>query len=321
MPTRYLITGVNGFTGRHLAERLKCEANGVVLGTGRRANSTVALDGYFSCDLTDPHRVAEMIDWACPDIVFHLAGLLGGAPHDELMRVNVAGFENLCDELASHSAGRTIRLLALGSAAELGSSGAARLPVTDDAPCQPETPYGKSKHAMIRYALGRPTDSPLQIVAVRPFNLVGPGLDARMALGNFARQLAAARRGETDTISCGALNTRRDYLDVRDAADAYVLAAVRGIPGQIYNVCSGHSSRIGDLLLQMIDLANVRVRVVESAAAGPADLLDIYGNAGKLTRLTGWQPTIPLATSLRELIESTCERSPGFNRAPTSSMC
>ena len=287
---RVLITGANGFTGRHLVARLAETSSASLIG--------------LPCDLTDPEAVLHVVERADPDVVYHLAGIFGSESPEEIQRVNVGGFVSLRDALRRQAdrRGRPIRLLIIGSAAELGRAGAARLPVAEDACCQPETVYGRSKWEATRLALAEPCEGPLEIVVARPFNLVGPGLSPRLALGNFARQIADVTLGRASAIRCGPLDSRRDYLDVRDAVEAYRLLVERGRPGQLYHVCAGRSYAMGDLLHRMLALAGIRPEILSQPTDRVGDLADIYGNLGKIAAECGWAPTIALDRSLADLV-------------------
>ncbi len=300
---RTLITGVCGFTGRHLVARLQRDRNRSIFGLDMAPAAGLYLDDYFACDLTDKSAVNRAIDHAQPDLVIHLAGLIGAAPAARMHQVNVGGFASLCAALRRVRRGSEgpIRLVTLGSAAEIGAAGARRLPVAEDVCCAPESPYGQSKLEMTRLALAEPTDSPLRIIVARPFNLIGPGLGAQLALGNFVRQIAAVARGEAEVIQCGPLDARRDFVDVRDAVDAYVRLAERGRPGHIYNVCAGCSFRIGDLLDRLIAIAGVSPRIIVQPLPRAGDLPDLFGAHDKLTRDTGWRPSFSIEQSLTDL--------------------
>jgi GDP-4-dehydro-6-deoxy-D-mannose reductase len=287
---RVLITGIHGFTGRHLAARLAETSSATLIG--------------LPCDLTDPEAVRQAVERADPDVVFHLAGIFGSESPEAIQRVNVGGFVSLRDALRRQAErrGRPIRLLTVGSAAELGRAGAARLPVAEDACCQPETAYGRSKWEATRLALAEPSEGPLEIVVARPFNLVGPGLSPRLALGNFARQIADVALGRASVIRCGPLDARRDYLDVRDAVEAYRLLVERGRPGQLYHVCAGRSYAVGDLLQRMLALAGAGPEILSQPTDWAGDLADIYGDPGKLIAECGWAPTIDIDRSLADLV-------------------
>lgn len=309
---RVLVTGAAGFTGRHLLSRLKAEGRPWVAGTDVSPEGPQGLDAYHPCDLTNPPAVAELVARARPSIVFHLAGLLGAAPEEAMRRVNVDGLRNLCEALGGHGAeaDSPVRMVVVGSAAELGRRGAATLPVSEDAPCQPESPYGRTKWEATQLALAQPAGGPVAVVIARPFNLVGPGLPAALSLGHFARQIAEVLRGRADALRCGPLDARRDYVDVRDAAEAYVRLALGGHPGEIYNVCAGRSYRLDDLLGQMIARAGRPVKVLsDPSRRRPGDLADIYGSYAKLHRDTGWEPRIPIEQSLADLVDQAIAAS------------
>ncbi len=302
---RILITGVCGFTGHHLVAYLQEECAAPIIGLDRLPQATLPVDGYHCCDLTDPSAVVEVVASARPTTVIHLAGVTRSATPAEILRVNVGGFVLLRDALRQQGADldRPVRLLTVGSAAEIGARGAATLPVTEEVLCEPESPYGQSKWEVTRRATVEPLGSPLKIVVARSFNLVGPGMSPQLSLGNFARQVAAAARGELRDIRCGPLDSRRDFVDVRDAVRAYVALAERGRPGEIYNVCAGRSYRLGWLLDMLVSLANVRVRVHSDATRhGPEDLTDIYGDRTKIAREVGWEPAISIERSLADLL-------------------
>ena len=301
MRCRVLITGVNGFTGRHLASALGGEPDLVVLGTGRRLGSPVPLAGYRPCNLADRGQVGELVAWSRPDVVYHLAAQWGDASPAELTAANVTGFEYLRDHLRRAAARQPVRMLVIGSAAEVGQVAPTDLPLDERVSCRPTTAYGASKHAVVRAALGEPADTGLEIVAARPFNLLGAGLDRRLAPGAFAAAVQAVARGETDAIRTGWLEARRDYLDVADAVSAYRLLLEHASPGTLAHVCSGRSVRLGDLLAQLMAIAGVRATVIATPYPRPHDLADIRGSHARLTALTGWQPCVSLERSLAAL--------------------
>jgi len=313
MPERVLITGAAGFSGRHLARRLSSDDTRVFgLGRSRLSTPIAHVAEFHVCDLTDRSAVERTIVEVQPDTVYHLAGLLGNDVSTErLQAANVDSLRNLIDALRTYATGRgkTIRLLVVGSAAELGSTGATSLPVREDATCEPETDYGRSKLAATRLALAEPTDGPLKIIVARPFNLIGPGLSSELSLGRFASQIAAVLRGDAKRIECGNLTTRRDYLDVRDAVALYVRLLRFGTPGQLYNVCSGRSYSVRDLLHKMIERSGARMTIVERRDVRRAgDLPDIYGDMSKTTVCCGPFSTTQIERSLADLVDAAISR-------------
>lgn len=320
MPERVLITGASGFSGRHLARRLSNDDT-LVFGLGRSRPTEPAGDvaEFHACDLTHRVAVERTIVEVQPTTVYHLAGLTGNdAPAERLQSANVDALRHLIDSLRTFATGRgrTIRMLVVGSAAELGSSGAAQLPVAEDAACEPESDYGKSKLAATRLALAEPVDGPLKIVVARTFNLVGPGLGSELSLGRFAEQIAAVLRGDAHQIECGNLTTRRDYLDVRDAVALYVRLLRFGKPGELYNVCGGRSYSVRELLDAMIERTGRSIPIVERRdGRRSGDLADIYGDLTKTIACCGPLATTPIKRSLADLVDAAIARHEPSRRA------
>lgn len=307
MHERVLITGAAGFVGRHLAERLNRD-DVTVVGLGRSAPPACVphVAEFRTCDLTDRAEVERTIDALRPSAVYHLAARTVGTLA-ELQTTNVESLRNLSGALRSIAErdGRTIRMLVTGSAAELGSVGASRLPVREDAVCEPESDYGRSKLAGTRLALSEPTDSPLQIVVARTFNLVGPGLGTHLSLGRFAAQIAAVVRSNAFHVECGNLAARRDYIDVRDAVDTYARLLECGQVGELYNVCRGRSHAIRDLLHAMIERTGERISIVENRGPMRAgDLHDVYGDSTKTEHFCFPRTLLPIERSLADLVDT-----------------
>jgi GDP-4-dehydro-6-deoxy-D-mannose reductase len=264
--------------------------------------ATVPLVNYRSCDLGDEHSVNNLVAWASPDVVYHLAAAWGTAAADELEAVNLRGFERLRDALRIQARARRVRMLVIGSAAEIGVVSPDQLPVDESVACRPTTPYGRSKHALVQAALAEPRDSGLEVIVARPFNLIGAGLGDGLAPGRFAAAVRAVARGETDTIHCGWLDGRRDYLDISDAVRAYRLLVDHAPAGTLANVCSGRSVRTGDLLDGLVKRAGVAPRIVAAETPREGDVADIRGSHALLSSMTGWQPRIELGESLAALL-------------------
>ena len=325
MPERVLITGASGFSGRNLARRLSNDDT-LVFGLGRTRPMEPLPTGerqhwaeFHACDLTHRAVVERTIVEVQPTAVYHLAGLTrNDAPAERLQSANVDSLRHLIDSLRTYATGRgrTIRMLVVGSAAELGSAGAAKLPVGEDAPCEPQSDYGRSKLAATQLALAEPIDGPLKIVVARTFNLVGPGLSAELSLGRFAEQIAAVLHGDAKHIECGNLSTCRDYLDVRDAVALYVRLLRFGKPGELYNVCGGRSYSVRERLQTMIDRTGQAIPIVERRdGRRTGDLADIYGDLTKTIACCGPLATTPIKRSLVDLVDAAIARHGSRRRA------
>ncbi len=231
-----------------------------------------------------------------PGVVFHLAGRTPPARPEEFYRDNTLATVGWLDAL--RGVGQPVRVVLAGSAAELGPVPVADLPVGEDWPCRPRDPYGLSK--WLASAAGLAARSPLEVVVARVFNPIGPGLPASQALGRFARALAGGDGALTLTV--GDLDARRDFVDVRDVADALVALAARGEPGRVYHVGTGRSHRVGDGLDRLIALSGRRVAVeVDPAFGRPTGPNDSRADIRRITAEVGWSPRISWNQSLADL--------------------
>ena len=308
---RVLITGANGFSGRHLVERLRC-ADRSLFALGRAPASGLPLE-YACCDLTDRAAVRRAIERVEPDEVYHLAACGPTEPAERQSAVIVDGFRNLYDALVATAerTQRRVRMLTVGSAAELGEAGLRTLPVREDATCEPTTDYGRAKFAVTRVVAGLPSDGPVEVIVARTFNLVGPGLSERLSLGRFAQQVAALQRGDVDRIRCGNLAHRRDFVDVRDAVRGYEAVLRRGRAGRVYNIATGRSHRLRDVLERLLALSGCRAPI--ESDDGPlraGDVADVFGCTETTAAECGWRATTSLERSLRDLLSAQLWNGP-----------
>jgi GDP-4-dehydro-6-deoxy-D-mannose reductase len=130
---------------------------------------------------------------------------------------------------------------------------------------------------------------------------------------NFARQIAEIELGKRKpVVQVGNLSAQRDFTDVRDVVRGYFLACTQGEPGEIYNICSGKSVTIKEILDTLVELAQCEVEVVvDPARMRPSDVQLLRGDASKLADATGWHPTIELRQTLGDLLEYWRERLKG----------
>lgn len=302
-----LVTGCNGFVGRALVHRLAA-AGFAVSGTDR-----VALAGAFegeSCtvgELADPAFVARVIDAVAPDLVIHLAAQSSvRQSFDEpvaTLRDNTLPALNILEHL--RATGSRARVLLVGSAEEYGTVSPEELPLPETAPTKPESPYALAKLIQNQYGRMYATLYGVDTVMTRSFNHTGPGQRDVFVLPSFARQVAEIRRGQRrPSIDVGNLEVRRDFLDVRDVCDAYVVLLKKGRTGETYNVCSGQSYRVRDLLDRLCSLAGVEVNIhVDPSRLRPVDMPELRGDPGKMREHTGWSAKIPIEETLHALVE------------------
>jgi GDP-4-dehydro-6-deoxy-D-mannose reductase len=298
-----LVTGANGFVGQHLVREL-AENNMTVVGVGGPIGSSKKspyVSRYLELDLMKTEDVARL-EFGDIDGVIHLAGLAAvGASFDDPMRymtTNIGIEVNLFEAALSQHASPRFLIISTGALYDP----AADLPLTETSPVVPSSPYAVSKigqEQMARYYHGRGFES----IIARPFNHIGPGQGPGFIVPDLAQQIVAVAQNKTAEVTVGNLDAKRDYTDVRDIVRAYRLLLEGGRPGEIYNVCSGTPRSGHDILTGLTKVAGVDPKIVEDKAKlRPSDTPLIYGDRQKLTADTGWQPEIPIETTLSDVI-------------------
>jgi GDP-4-dehydro-6-deoxy-D-mannose reductase len=300
-PSRVLVTGATGFVGRHLLPALRTAFPGAELVPAARTGEPGGEGGggaaVRSFDLMDPGGAAQLVATVRPDACVHLAAASAVAESfsdpDAAWWANVDGTRALAAALVRHAPG--CRLLHVSSGEVYGLSFNGGVPLDESAPLRPANPYAAAK-AAADIALGEMALRGLRVLRVRPLNHVGPGQSPRFAVAAFARQIARVEAGvQPPAIRTGALDRRRDFLDVRDVCDAYVSALGRmdALPaGAVLNVASGRLRKMGDVLADMLRIAGVRAEVEEEdqAARRPTDLAATPCSAEAARAALGWAP-------------------------------
>ena len=286
-----IVTGAHGFVGPYLTRHLESCGDEVV-----------GIDSEV--DITDAEAVRSRFADELPDVVYHLAaashvGDSWSAPV-QVVRINTEGSLNVL--LAAVAAG-VERVVLIGSAEEYGHVTPDQVPISEDTPLRPVSPYGASKAAaeMLSSYISRGRDLP--VVCVRPFNHLGPGQSDRLVASAIAQQIARNEVTGGDEILTGDLSPKRDFSDVRDVVRAYRLLAERGGAGEAYNVCSGRAVAIREMAELLIGLSATPMRLVlDDERLRPVDVPVLQGDHSKLTRDTGWVPEIPLEQTLADVL-------------------
>jgi GDP-4-dehydro-6-deoxy-D-mannose reductase len=305
-----LITGISGFVGSHLTEYLlettDWEVAGTVFGPyGNIADLCGQLELY-PAELSRLDVVTFILEQAQPDVIFHLAAqpLVSASQRDPwgTLETNIRMQLNILEGVA-----RTrpdCRVLVIGSGEEYGLVSPKDLPITEETPLRPLSAYAISKVAQDLMGLQYHLTHKLHVVRVRPFNHIGPRQRVGFVAPDFASQIAAAERGlQPPTLEVGNLVTRRDFSDVRDVVRAYALLVTHGEPGQVYNIGSGESHAVQEVLDTLLAMSQVPIEVQpDPAKMRPSDVPEMVCDVSRIRERTGWQTTIPFEQSLRDIM-------------------
>jgi GDP-4-dehydro-6-deoxy-D-mannose reductase len=306
---RALITGADGFVGRHLARYL-LDRGVEVLGLGLhppREPEPWNACSYEVCDVVDRDRVFSLVRDFRPGYVFHLAAQssVRRSWEDPLLtyRVALLGQSNVFHALVEAGVEPVVHVAC--SAEEYGPVSEEELPIPEDRPLRPVNPYALSKVIQEEHALFFHRVHGTRVVITRAFNIIGPGQTREFVASDFAHQIAEIEAGLREpVIRVGNLEARRDFSDVRDLVEAFWALVNRSGPGEVYNVCSGEDRPVREVLELLVSMSRVPVRVeVDPGKLRKTDIPALRGDNRKLRELTGWEPSIPLEKSLRDLLE------------------
>jgi GDP-4-dehydro-6-deoxy-D-mannose reductase len=274
-----LITGISGFVGSHLAEYLlkatDWEVAGTVFGPYGNIASLCGQLELYPAELSRLDVMTFILEQARPDMIFHLAAQpLVSASHRDpwgTLETNIRMQLNVLEGVARVQP--DCRVLVVGSSEEYGLVGPGDLPIDEETPLRPMSPYALSKVAQDLMGLQYHLTHKLHVVRVRPFKV-------------------------------GNLDARRDFSDVRDVVQAYVMLITEGEPGQVYNVGAGESHSIQELLDTLTAMSRVPIEVQrDPQRMRPSDVPDAVCDASRIRERTGWQVTISFEQSLQDILD------------------
>ncbi|MDD2241238.1 MAG: GDP-mannose 4,6-dehydratase [Kiritimatiellae bacterium] len=306
---KILLTGCNGFVGRHAVDAL-LRSGHEVIGSDIVCHAATPIPCH-PLDVRDLDAIIATLDLIRPDAILHLGGLafvpLGWSQPQEVFAVNTIGTLNLLDAVRQQQP--TARVLVVTSAEVYGSH-PTPAPLTEDAPYRPDNIYGVAKAAADQSALLYAAHHCLDVMVARPSNHIGPGQSRQFVSSAFATQLAAIAQGADPVMRVGNLDQRRDFTDVRDVAQAYALLLEKGQGGCAYNIASGVQIPIRDLLDTLCTIARVQPQIdIDPALFRPTDQRPTYDTT-RLRHATDWQPAIPLQRSLEDVYADLLARPP-----------
>ena len=304
---KVLVTGCNGFAGRHAMAALRAAGHAAVgsdVGSPAGGTST-----YLPLDVRDPDSIASVLAEVVPDAVLHLGGIafvpLGWTQPQRVFHVNTIGTLNVLDAVRQHRPAARVLIV---TSAEVYGSHPAPAPLAEDAPYRPDNIYGVAKAAADHAALLYAAHHRLDVMVARPSNHIGAGQSKDFVSSAFASQLAAIAAGAAPRMRVGNLDQRRDFTDVRDVVRAYALLLERGHAGLAYNIASGHLIPVRDLLDGLCGVAQVRPQIeIDPGLFRPDENRPSYDTA-RIRDHVGWKPEIPLRQTLEAVYADLLSR-------------
>ncbi len=309
---RALVTGISGFVGGHLAEHL-AEQGDLIVGLSSSGRWPSGQDGLgrlariekFDLASGDDAGLADIIARKQPEAIYHLAAQANPqasvADPRGTWALNLGGTLTLLE--AAKASGLKPRVVIVGSGVCYGNPAPEFMPVSENCPLRPNNPYSASKAAAdllgIQHYLAHGTD----VVMARPFNHAGPRQSSTYVLSALARQVAEVEAGIKPRVEVGNLDIVRDFTDVRDVVRGYRLLALKGSPGEIYNLGSGQGTRLSDALDYLQTQARVPIEVfVDPARVRPVDQPLLVADASKLRAAVGWEPKFTIQQTLLDML-------------------
>lgn len=317
MRPKVLITGATGFAGSHLVEHLSINTY-KLFGTYLLETSLKNIDttrypiDLLQVDLTDDKKVTEIIKAIQPDLIFHLAALPSPAesfrkPLETIVN-NVSIQINILEAIKEANLLKT-RILIVSSADVYGMVSRKGIPIgipiDEDTPFTPTNSYAVSKITQDFLGLQYSISYGLPIVRVRPFNHIGPRQSPQFVISSFAKQIAEIEKGTKENIlHVGNIKAKRDFTDVRDVVRAYSLIVEKGKSGEVYNIGSGVSYKISDILNILLSFSKVKIAIqIDPSLLRPGDTPDFICNNQKIKKTINWEPAIPIEQTLKDTLD------------------
>lgn len=305
-----LVTGANGFVGRHVVARLAAGGADVVA-ISRRPTADMMPPGVrkIVISLSKPSELARLIECCRPQLVVHAAGRVPSPGRDDeqlLFEDNLGSTLSLLE--AIRIAALPLRLVTIGSAAQYGLGMPSHRATREDDPLRPVTPYGVSKAAALLAAMAAGARDGLDVLCAVPFNLTGAGQPAHLVPAAFLRH---ALDSPGEVLKVGDVASKRDFIDIRDVAVAIEAVALRGKTQSIYNIGSGKALAIADILSIIGDRIGPTFHwEADKHRFGPERVPVSYADIARIEADTGWRPQICIERSISDMIEDMLSKVP-----------
>lgn len=316
MIRKYFITGFSGFVARHFIEYLdKCKIDSTILGVDiarpefQFENYKNIRCAYQELNLLNKDDITTLLQQFRPDYILHLASYSSVAYSWKQpiisFRNNTNIFLNLLQSV--YDLDLSCRILSIGSSEEYGNVSAEDLPLKEDHPLNPVSPYAVARVSQELLSKIYSNGYNLDIVMTRSFNHIGPYQKNTFAIPAFANQLLELRKKglRHGDVVAGDVNITRDFTDVRDVVSAYYALFEKGVKGNVYNICSGKGVTLKTIIEMLSSLLDVKCNIIINPnLIRPSDNKIIIGSNQKIVNQLGWIPLFSLEESLQDILRT-----------------
>ena len=295
MEKRILVLGSEGFIGKKFIEFQK------TLDFPHKNLFKVDIreikkQNYYKCNASNYENLNNIIQKIVPDEIYNFSGSFSNVFEIDYMN-NVMVSKNIFDSLIQNKQ-TDCKVLINGSAAEYGFIKKYSSPVKEDSSLNPISFYGLSKVYQTFLAKTYFLRDNVNVIITRPFNIIGYGISNKLFIGRLISEIEQNITSRKK-INLGNLDSERDYIDIDDLLKAYNLIMERGTPGEVYNIGSGNSVKMLDLLRIFLEVFSIDFKDVELSKdfVRRFDVPKIVGDISKLKELN-WHPAISLKESV-----------------------
>ncbi len=307
---KILITGAAGFVGKHLIEYLKNNGENDISVIALYQEEADSLKRYgVNINIADILSADSLKNIICdtePDHIYHLAAQssveLSWRNPALTADINIKGTINLLEILLSESI--HARVLLVGSGDEYGNAYINNMPLAENTKLAPTNIYAITKVCQNMLGSVYVSAYNMDIVMTRAFNHIGPGQSPKFVVSDFCKQAVEIKNGKIEPIlKVGNTGNKRDFTDVRDVVRAYALLMQNGMSGETYNISSGKSVSIQNIINIIKTQLNINMSIeVDKKRFRPTDNAVIEADSSKLRQLTGWRNMISLEQSIMDTI-------------------
>jgi len=308
---KVLIMGITGFAGSHMYNLLNSIKKVKIYGAFKDSTKNRNIKNEFNnailkeFDINNIYSVEKLLEEIHPDIIFHFASYV--SVHRSFLdplstfQTNIMGTAYLLE--ISKNIIPNAKILMPGSAEEYGKVLQNKMPIKEEYPLLPLSPYAISKKVQEEIGMYYLNKYNLNIYFTRTFHYTGPRQPQGFVCSDFAKQIIDYEKGKINSIKVGNLEAKRDFTDIRDVVSAYWMIIEKGEIGNIYNVCNGKSIAIQEILNKLIILSGKDIKIeISNDKLRPSDVPDFIGDNKKLKKL-GWKPRFSINESLKDLLE------------------